>query len=108
MEVFAWIPDKGYDVEPDLGVREVQFGEGVVQVQQRFLTKPKQKFNHTFTGPSSKISEIYNFLLRQRGNRFTWRDPVDKKDYIVRCTTFKKNCTGIVDTLTCEFKEEPI
>ncbi|MRN38614.1 hypothetical protein CRG49_000565 [Neisseria sp. N95_16] len=105
MNTFAWIPDKGVDREPDLALKEVQFGEGVVQVQQKFLAAPKHKFNLTFIRESSVINEIYDFLLKQRGKRFVWKC-YDGTTYVVRCKTIKRTETGIVDTLTCEFKEE--
>ena len=105
MDTFTWIPDKGVDKEPDLALKEVQFGEGVVQVQQKFLAAPKHTFNLTFIRETTVIDEIYNFLMKQRGKRFIWKYH-NGTSYKVRCKTFKRSDTGIVDTLTCEFKEE--
>lgn len=106
MDTFTWLPDKGIKVETDLMVREVQFGEGVVQVQAKNLMKSKRKFSISFERPVEMIDAIESFLLNQRGKRFVWQRT--SGNIMVRCTELSRTVTGIVDTLDCTFQEEHI
>lgn len=104
MDIFTWLPNQGVDVETNVQVREIQLGEGVVQVQQKSLTPPKRKFTLEFDRRADEIDQIYAFLVKQRGNRFIWQRA--KENIKVRCTEFNRRETGLVDTLRCVFQEE--
>ena len=106
MDRFEWIPDRDADVDYDLQLKEVQFGDGVVQVQQTMLAKPKRKFSLTFYRGVADVQAIEAFLVARRGRRFLL--PWGGTDVKVRCTEIKRKVTGFADTLTCTFKEEHI
>ncbi|WP_274584099.1 phage tail protein [Neisseria leonii] len=104
METFDWLPNQGIDIEEDQQLREVQFGGGIMQVQPKYLCRPKRKFTLTFEGRPQRIKAIFDFLSRQRGKRFLWQ--FEGETLKVRCMEYKRNYTGIVDTLDCTFNEE--
>lgn len=105
MDTFTWLPDRDYDTETDTGVLTVQFGDGVTQIQQRFIGKPKREFSLKFERATQTVDQIEAFLLKQRGRRFLWQQPsggVVK----VRCPKWKRQTSGFVDSVSCTFTEE--
>ena len=72
MNTFTWNPNRGMDTETDMGIREVQFGNGVVQLQNKSLALPQRKFSLQFERSTEVIDEIVAFLLDNQGKRFIW------------------------------------
>lgn len=102
---FNWIPDKGVEVQRDFesALREVKFGDGVVQLQKRNLAKPKRTFSLKFTNTTAKIDEIEDFLMENLAKKFKW-DYLGK-EITVYCADVSRSVTGIVDVLSCKFQE---
>ena len=92
MDTFTWNPNRGMDTEVDLGVREEQFGNGVVQLQNKSLALPQRKFSLQFDRSTTVIDEIVAFLLDNQGKR-------------VICTEMRRTESGFPDSLRCTFKE---
>jgi phage-related protein len=105
MDRFEWKPDKDVGIEIDLGVREVQFGDGVVQTQQKFLTKPRRTFTLKFTKPPKEVDKIWDFLIAHRGKRFLYIHYTGEA-VKVRFSDLQRTSNGILDNLSVKFKEE--
>ncbi len=107
MDTFDKIPDYNVQVDHNLedAVREVKFGNGVVQLQRKTLSRPLRKFSMTFTRRSTDLDEIESFLISQTGKRFNWTG-YGNQAITVRCTKISRKTTGIMDELSCEFDED--
>lgn len=107
MTDFTWNPDKDLTVERAIesAVREVQFGDGVVQLQRLTLKPPARKFSLTFTNTADVIDTIDEFLAAHTGKRFVWVRHNNER-VKVRCKSVSRKVTGITDVLSCEFMEE--
>lgn len=98
-----WLPDRNVEETLEENVIEVQFGDGVIQTQQKFLASPKRNFSLTFSRSPDEIKEIRQFLLSVRGKRFIWN--FLGEDIVVHWKSMKRHITGQVDVLSVEFKE---
>ncbi|WP_083296801.1 phage tail protein [Eikenella sp. HMSC061C02] len=104
MDTFTWNPNRGMDTEVDLGIREVQFGNGVVQLQNKSLALPQRKFSLQFDRSTTVIDEIVAFLLDNQGKRFIWERPSGER-VMVYCAEMRRTESGFPDSLRCTFKE---
>lgn len=107
MNTFTWLPDQNPEYTVDMGVRTVQFGLGITQLQSTLLARPMHKVSLVFSRNPKVIAEIYAFLLAQQGKRFVWQRP-DKSLMTVYCTELSITETGIAtgtDVLKATFQE---
>lgn len=108
MEIFnsAWIPDQGLNVEDTVdAVKRIQFGNGVVQQQKKFLGTAPKIYSLTFTRRPELIDAINLFLDQQVGKRFLWSPPLENRQVVVMWSEKSCNRTGFVDTLSVKFTE---
>ena len=91
--------------EVDLGVRRIEFGGGVAQLQRKSLAPPRRKFSIQFTRNTETIEDIYQFLIKNRGKRFMWVRPSGER-IKVSCSEMKRKEDGFPESLSCVFEEE--
>lgn len=104
MDTFTWNPDRDMDTEVDLDIREVKFGNGVVQLQNKSLITAKRKFSLQFSRSTEVIDEIWAFLDDNRGKRFVWERPSGER-IMVYCSGLRRTENGFPDILRCTFNE---
>ena len=75
MADFEWKVEAGISGASELQTREVQFGDGYAQIQQKSLKPVKHKWKATRQANKVTIDEIVAFLNAKCGRSFTWFSP---------------------------------
>ena len=75
MVEFEWNIEVGSVRVTEYKIREVQFGDGYTQLQQKSLKPKMRKWTASRTGYKPLIDEIKGFFDAKSGRSFTWISP---------------------------------
>ncbi|MFZ7175304.1 phage tail protein [[Pasteurella] aerogenes] len=105
METFNFNPDWGMQLNKKPEVFQVGFGDGYEQVSPKGLNHILRVYDVSFSGPTSRIKQIDDFLNKQGGVKaFLWT-PHDSTQGKFRCDEWKTNQQQGFWTLSAQFRE---
>lgn len=105
METFNFNPDWGMQLNKKPEVFQVGFGDGYEQVSPKGLNHILRVYDVSFSGPTSRIKQIDDFLNKQGGVKaFLWT-PHDSTQGKFRCNEWNTNQQQGFWTLSAQFRE---
>lgn len=105
METFNFNPDWGMQLNKKPEVFQVGFGDGYEQVSPKGLNHILRVYDVSFSGPTSRIKQIDDFLFKQGGvNAFLWT-PHGSTQGKFRCNEWNTNQQQGFWTLSAQFRE---
>lgn len=106
METFHWRPNNLSQVTAKPRVTTVRFGDGYPQRIPDGINNDLRSYDVTFTGTTTRINLIGDFLARHNGVRsFLWREPDGNYLIKVVCSSWTLTIDGITKSISTTFEE---
>lgn len=92
-DVFTWCATTSTTGESNASVRRAQFGDGYAQSSANGINPNRRTWSVTFTGISSRTTEIVQFLDAHVGVSFLWDSPIYGNS-LFYCDTYSLSPNG--------------
>lgn len=104
-DLFTWCATNSTSGESNASVRRAQFGDGYAQSSADGINPNRRSWNVTFTGISSRTTEIVQFLDSHVGESFLWDSPI-YGEALFYCDTYALSPNGNgVWTISATFEQ---
>lgn len=104
-DLFTWCATNSTSGESNASVLRAQFGDGYAQSSADGINPNRRSWNVTFTGISSRTTEIVQFLDSHVGQSFLWDSPI-YGEALFYCDTYALSPNGNgVWTISATFEQ---